>query len=140
MHIGFVQISKELGNGPAVVQKIIKCNRRNELAGSSSCRITFGTVSYAGGLKAKSAGDNFGSSSTNPEDSRSGRGYESARMKMANMREEWAEEEELPVSWEEVDSQGGGRASSQSMNYGKMQHLASTRMNKLKTEKRNSKY
>ena len=69
-------------------------------------------------------------------------GYSHARQRMQEMGEIWAEEEDLPeqmpaISQEVATISDNSKTSS---NYGKIQHLATQRMGKLKAEKRSSKY
>ena len=63
------------------------------------------------------------------------RGIESARAKMAAWGEEWADEEELPIAF---GSGSNANLSRKSLN--KIQRQAEARVDKLKVEKRNTKY
>ena len=63
------------------------------------------------------------------------KGIESARAKMAAWGEDWAEEEELPTVF---NSESNANLSERSLNQIKMH--AEARINKLKVEKRNTKY
>ena len=67
------------------------------------------------------------------------KGYANARLKMKSMGEEWAEEEELPVSWEDGGG-GAGIGDPPSSVVSQLSRQAMARVNKLKVEKRNSKY
>jgi hypothetical protein len=60
---------------------------------------------------------------------------------MQEWGEAWADEEDLPdyVPATNANSSDGGY-SENDYNYGQIKHLASQRIGKLKTEKRNSKY
>ena len=102
-------------------EKMIKSKRRVDVSGSHGGRIVFGTDDQRSALTA--AGPALQ------------KGVESARAKMAAWGEEWAEEEELPTMFE---SDSNANLSQKSLS--QIQRLAESRINKLKIEKRNTKY
>ena len=125
-------------------QKVSKFCRRRELPGSKACRLSFSPLNISnsvlrtgGGSETRKMEDikEIGvDHETVPGDIRSLRGIESARVKMANWGEDWAEEEDLPIFFEENDVEEGDTS------YGRIKQLASARIDKLKVEKRKSKY
>ena len=98
----------------------MKCKRRNELPGSHGGRFIFGTSEQ----RAAAAGAQVLQL----------KGIESARAKFSAWGEEWAEEEDLPT----VFNDSCADMSQKSLN--KIQRQAESRINKLKIEKRNTKY
>lgn len=117
-------------------EKVLKVDRRQVL-------MTGGFRMIFGDFGAKPAQGIAGQSGKDTERPSAG-GYSHARQRMQEMGEVWAEEEDLPEQLSATDQEGATRNRSNnyeaSANYGKLQHLATQRIGKLKAEKRSNKY
>jgi hypothetical protein len=111
-----------------VMEMIGKIGRRRDIV-AGGFRLVFGSVTQQPPMK---------SADISGDDMPYVRSYAHARQRMLEMGETWAEEEELPdTTIDESESNGGINAAAK---YGKLQHLATQRIGKLKSEKRSSKY